>query len=293
MRLPQIRQGSILAGGGLPMKIITLVDNHAMAESACASEHGFSVYIETEKRRILFDTGCGSMFLENARNLGVDLADIDTLIISHGHYDHAGGVRTLLETFSFDSLPMFTGEGFFNRKFVNEVQGERELGVNFDGEYLLSKGVDHQMVGKDPVLIGEGMYLLSYFSGKEENEDLNPRFLLETGEGVEIDRFNDEVSLVFDTPEGLVLIVGCSHPGILRMVERVKSTFGKPVKALLGGIHLYDAGEEKMKRVSDALLAMDIGTLGVSHCTGDAAAEYLKAHSDHFFVNAAGKRTEL
>ena len=137
------------------------------------------------------------------------------------------------------------------------------------------------------------MYLISRFTGKDENEDLNPRFLLEAEDGVEIDRFNDEVSLVFDTPEGLVLIVGCSHPGILRMVERVKSTFGKPVRALLGGIHLYDAGEEKMKRVSDTLIGMDIGTLGVSHCTGDAASHYLRAHTDRFFVNAAGRRTEL
>ncbi|MBN2861469.1 MAG: MBL fold metallo-hydrolase [Sphaerochaetaceae bacterium] len=275
------------------MKITTLVDNHAMEGSVCGSEHGFSVYIETEKHRILFDTGCGSLFLENARRLSVDLSAIDTLIISHGHYDHAGGVRTLLETFSFDSLPMFTGEGFFNRKFVKEPQGERELGVSFDSEYLRSRGVDHQTVGKDPVLIGDGIYLLSRFTGKDENEDLNPRFLLETDEGVEVDRFNDEVSLVFDTPEGLILIVGCSHPGILRIVERVKSTFGKPIKALLGGIHLYDASEEKMKRVSDALIGMHIETLGVSHCTGDAAGEYLKARTDRFFINAAGKQTEL
>ena len=113
------------------MKITTLVDNHAMENSSCGSEHGFSVYIETDTHRILFDTGCGSLFLENARKLDVDLSLIDTLIISHGHYDHAGGVRTLLDTFTFDSLPMFTGEGFFNRKFVREEQGRTGAGCRF------------------------------------------------------------------------------------------------------------------------------------------------------------------
>ncbi len=275
------------------MTITTLSDNHALEGSSCTAEHGFSMYIESGDRKILFDTGCGTLFLENARQLGVDLSAIDTLIISHGHYDHGGGVRSLLDTFSYTSLTMYTGEGFFNRKFVREEEGERYTGVDYDAAFLVEKGIDYQTVGRDPVMIGEGIYLISRFTGKEENDDLNPRFLIEDKKGVHIDLFNDEVSLVFETPDGLILITGCSHPGILNMVEKVRDTFGKPVKTLLGGIHLYDANEVKMKRVADALLSSGIKTLGVSHCTGDAAEEYLAERTDRFFLNSAGVVKEL
>ncbi len=273
------------------MKIVTLVDNHAVDGIGCASEHGFSAYIEYGNRKILFDTGCGELVLRNARALGVDLSLIDTLIISHGHYDHGGGVLSLLETFSYPSLSLYTGEGIFKRKFVKEEEGEKELGPGFDSRSLADHGLIHHEVARS-LSIGEGIHLISHFSGAD-NADLNPRFLIDEEAGEQIDPFNDEISLLLESPEGAIFIVGCSHPGIMRMVERVKREFGFPIRVLIGGIHLYDATDEKRSRVLDQLIAEDIGQLALSHCTGDEAAHYLEEHTSNYLFNAAGTVLEF
>ena len=105
------------------MKITTLSDNNALKMSGCESEHGFSTLIEYNGYTILFDTGKGTLFLENAERLHKDLSKIDTLVISHGHYDHGGGVRTLLENHTYTNLTLYTGKNFFNKKFCRPLYG--------------------------------------------------------------------------------------------------------------------------------------------------------------------------
>ncbi len=274
------------------MVITTLTDNNAKKGSGCKSEHGFSVLIEYNGSTILFDTGKSDLFIKNAQILNKDLSTIDSLVISHGHYDHGGGVKALLENFDYNRLTIYTGEGFLKRKFVVENGVERELGVNFDRHYLNSKKVIWRTVCHETLMIQPGFFLVSCFKHLKA-EHVNRRFLIEDEDGVRIDHFTDEICLVIDTPKGLVMIAGCSHPGILSMIASVSERFSRPIYALLGGIHLYDADEGRRKMVLDALVELNLPLLGVSHCTGAEAAAYLEEHCPNFFLNNAGTITTI
>ena len=274
------------------MIITTLIDNNALEGSLCQSEHGFSTLIEYNGCNILFDTGKGDAFLHNAHILNKDLSKLDYLIISHGHYDHGGGVRALLDTHSYQDLTLLTGKGFLDKKYVVEEGKERYLGVDFDGHYLNEKGVIWKTVCTDTLMIHPGVFVISSFSHVKP-ENFNSRFLISNEDGIHTDHFEDEISLVFDTPKGLVLIVGCSHPGILSMIASVSDRFARPIYALLGGIHLFDVEDEVRRRVLDNLISLRIPLLGVSHCTGDKAATYLERNCPYYFYNGAGKVTTI
>lgn len=274
------------------MVITTLSDNNALMDSECKSEHGFSTLIEYNGHTILFDTGKSDLFIQNAKVLGKDLSTVDTLVISHGHYDHGGGVRSLLDNYSYQNLTLYTGKGFLDRKFVVEEGKERYLGVDFDQHYLNEKNVIWKSVCSDTLMILPGVFLVSSFH-HIKGEHFNPRFKVERENNIDEDHFEDEVSLVFDTPKGLVLIVGCSHPGILSIIASVQERFARPLYALLGGIHLYDVEDEYRRKILDNLISLRIPLLGVSHCTGDKAATYLASHYPYYFLNSAGKVTTI
>ncbi|MFA5570462.1 MAG: MBL fold metallo-hydrolase [Sphaerochaetaceae bacterium] len=271
------------------VKITTLIDNYAIEESSCKAEHGFSCFIEYEETRILFDTGQSDALLANAEKLGVDLSELDILILSHAHYDHTGGVVPLLTQFPYERLHLYTGRGFELGKYAQEKEGLRYLGPDFDQQYLSSKNVMWHSTCCDTVMVRKGVWLLSQFDRVHPIEGMNKRFIVDNGERVmKVDPFDDEVALVLDTPKGLVMIVGCSHPGILNMVDNLAHRFSKPLYALIGGIHLHDADEQRINIVSDTLMERDISILATSHCTGDRAVEVLKNRHQGFVENRAG-----
>lgn len=270
------------------VKLTTLVDNHALATSDLKSEHGFSCFIEVGPVRILFDTGMSSLFLQNAEMLGVDLSRISHVVISHAHYDHGGGVLHLLKKFSYQSLSLWTGKGFEYPKYADEAEGMRYLGPDFTTGHLNEHGIMWHTVCSDTVMIHPGIWLVGNFDRIHPIEKANPRFVIERGAHKVVDDFSDEIALVVDTPKGLVLIVGCSHPGILNIVDSVRSRFSKPLYALIGGIHLYDASPERRDAVVKDLCEQSIPKLGVSHCTGDEAGALLAQACPGYFSNMAG-----
>jgi 7,8-dihydropterin-6-yl-methyl-4-(beta-D-ribofuranosyl)aminobenzene 5'-phosphate synthase len=275
------------------VRITTLTDNHALPGSDLESEHGFSCFLEIQDVRILFDTGKSDMFLRNAEKLHVDLSRIDHLIISHGHYDHGGGVQALIDHFEYPALSMWTGKGFDRPKFVDDPDGIRMLNPDIDAKQIYQQNIMWHTVCNDVVMIHPGIWLVTNFDRIHAIEKPNPRFFLEEGDHRIIDPFNDEISLVVDCPQGLLMVAGCSHPGILNMVDTVRSRFSRPLFALIGGIHLYDASDERRKAVVAGLIDRKIPHVGVSHCTGDEAAEMLKTSCEGFFVNCAGQVTEF
>jgi 7,8-dihydropterin-6-yl-methyl-4-(beta-D-ribofuranosyl)aminobenzene 5'-phosphate synthase len=273
------------------VKITTLMDNHPLPNTRLSCEHGFSCFIEVGSLRMLFDTGKSEAFLRNSETLHVDLSKLDDVIISHAHYDHGGGVLSLLKTHSFQGLSMWTGRGFETPKYADESDTLRYLGVDFDAKTINHFGVMWHTVCDDTIMIHPGVWLVSGFSHLQPLEKPNPRFVIDQGQGRMIDDFKDEISLVIDSPKGLILIVGCSHPGILNMLDSVQARFSRPLYALIGGIHLYDASPERREMVVHELIQRNIPKLGVSHCTGDEAAEELEKSCTGFFRNRAGTVT--
>lgn len=276
------------------IRITTLVDNHALPGTELEAEHGFSCLVEAGGKNVLFDTGGDDLFIRNARKLGIDLGSLDHLAISHGHWDHAGGVVPLLEQFSHGHLMMWTGKGFEDPKYSDDPDGMRFTGFGFDRKFVESHHVTWHAVCSDTVMIEPGIWLVSSFDPIHPMEVPNPKFLVKRSKPELVpDDFSDEIAMVLDSPQGLVMITGCSHPGILNMIDAVDARFSKPLYALIGGIHLYDATPERRKVVTKGLADRAITLLGVSHCTGEEASGMLETSYPGYFANLAGTVTVI
>ncbi len=267
-----------------------LIDNLSDSPQIRA-EHGFSALIEANGRTILFDTGQTDGFLVNAHRMGKSITTVDTVVISHGHYDHAGGIRSLLD---LDIQPVcFTGKGFFTPKYGDDPGNLKYLGVDFTRKDLADAGWDHRVVDIAPYRICDGIWILTGFERKDPYEVIPSRFLQIDDEGNrKQDLFEDEIMLVIEGEKGLVLIVGCSHPGICNMLATVKTMFHKPIFALIGGTHLRSASLEHIDHVADMLEQERIELIGLSHCTGDRAVDLFRNRGLNVNRQVAGSMLE-
>lgn len=256
------------------MKLITLMDNLPSENKSLVHEHGLSVLLEKKRRRFLFDCGASEATLYNAHRLGVDLEHLDGVILSHSHYDHASGYRDLVEEGLGGSI-LYTGEGFFRRKYADNGVRYTDLSCGFTKEFLEEYHIE-QRVCKDTMQIAPGVWLVGNFERSHAFETIPKRFVKETETGMEPDGFEDEICLAVETKKGLVVLVGCSHPGILNMIETVHCRLDQPVYAVYGGTHLAEAGEERIRETVTALKEMGLVILGFSHCSGELAERMTK-----------------
>ena len=258
------------------IRITALMENMAGREDLRA-EHGLSLLIEYGDRRVLFDCGQSGAFLENARCLGISLEDLDAVMLSHSHYDHARGYRDLAA--SGKAAPvLYTGTGFFEPKYSRQEEGYSDRSCGFEREFPEEHRVCHREV-ENMAEIFPGMWLLTGFPRKAAFETIPEKFLRKTETGYLPDDFHDEVCLVLEAEGGVVMLVGCSHPGIVNMVTEVKARLGKPVRAVFGGTHLSEAPIERLRSTLDALADAGVETLGFCHCSGSAVEALVEGDS--------------
>ncbi|GAB1481782.1 MBL fold metallo-hydrolase [Treponema sp.] len=261
-------------------RILTLMDNSSGPVSTLA-EHGLSFYIEHEGQTLLFDTGRSAAFLHNASTLKVNLEKLEAVVLSHAHYDHGGGLRALYE--QLESVPpLWTGPCFFDKKYSNEASGLRYLGLDFDESFLSEQEIpQYQVEGslkktvKKEIL--DSVYLINGFARSHTIEKIAPRFVVQRDGKIVEDDFMDEVCLVLDKKDGILVILGCAHPGIMNMLASVLALFQKPLLAVLGGSHLVEADEERRHTSLSYLERLACPLLALGHCTGDSAAKDLRA----------------
>jgi 7,8-dihydropterin-6-yl-methyl-4-(beta-D-ribofuranosyl)aminobenzene 5'-phosphate synthase len=262
-------------------KLYTLIEN-TVNDSTFHCEHGLSFWLEYDDNRVLFDTGKSGLFLENAKTLGIDISSTTALVISHGHYDHSGGVPDLLEHTDF-SAPAWVGEGFFERKVSLDDAGPRYNGNPFSPELFASKGIAvHTIDGRkdSPVSIklAKGLYILAGFPRKHSEETIPPRLVLEHGKRTERDPFSDEICIVADLGSSVAVIVGCSHPGIMNILDTVLDVFKKPIHSVYGGSHLYEADRKRIETTTRYLAKNEIQIAAFGHCTGEEATTFMQKH---------------
>ena len=260
----------------MPMKCTVLIENSGGSRQGLVCEHGLSVLIETGDRQLLFDTGSSGHFLDNAAVLGFQLEKtLSMVVLSHNHYDHTDGLPRLAES-SLQSLEVHVGPDFFRKKYALEDDGTLKYsGSRCTPEDLNRLGhrvVEHRAPCTQLL---QDVYLLTSFSSQERN----PRFKVFREGVMEVDGFGDESVIVLNTSERLVVLSGCAHPGILTILEGVRSQFARPVIALLGGTHLMDSSGEQLEKTAAALTHASLKLLGCSHCTGSEAVHLLKRSS--------------
>lgn len=260
------------------LHITALMDNKPTENKALIAEHGLSLYVEHNGRRILFDCGSGPNPLHNAHRLGVELKDLDAVVISHSHYDHAAGFRDLTEN-GLGSRELYTGPHFFEPKYARNGVRYTDLSAGFDRAFLTRYGVNcHEVT--EPQKLYPGVWLIPGFPRVHEFEKIPNRFVRRTENGFLVDDFSDEICMALQVEGGLAVLVGCSHPGILNMITYVSNLLKQPIKAVFGGTHLVEADESRIHLTVERLREMGLEILGLSHCSGEAADCAICANPD-------------
>ncbi|MGO5028376.1 MBL fold metallo-hydrolase [Candidatus Agathobaculum pullicola] len=255
------------------MRIFTLMENTACApEYAC--EHGLSFCIETGGRKLLFDMGQSDLFVKNACALGIDLSEVDMAFVSHGHYDHGGGLAAFLEI--NDHAPVYVHEKAFAPHFSRKPEGIKDIGL----DTALAENPRLRRVS-GVTQIDRCLTLFSDITGKDcvptGNRTLYER---ENGQFVP-DRFTHEQSLIVREGDTAVLFTGCAHRGVINICARAKELLGRDPDVVIGGMHLFSPSTGKSEpdeniRVVAARLAETESRYYTCHCTGPHAYDVLR-----------------
>lgn len=254
-------------------RITVLCENSVGPISGTLGEHGFAALIEREGMVLLFDTGQGATLLHNAARLKRDLQSVKMVALSHGHYDHTGGLRPLLEQCGPKEVLAHPGL-FANRYRVKDTGESIPIGIPDTKETLIHLGAAFDLSERFRE-IAPGIFLTGHVprnSGFEHGDS----GLYCDDTGCMPDLIADDQSLVIDTDRGLILVLGCCHAGIVNTIEYVIHTMGKnTIYAIIGGTHLGFCSTEQLGETVQRLHRYGIRKLCGSHCTGFAAASRL------------------
>ncbi len=250
------------------LKLAVLSENTVGTSGGLIGEWGLSIYIEAGGMKILFDTGESGALLSNADALGIDLQSVQALVLSHGHYDHTGGMRSFLRRRG--KLPVYAHPDLFACHHVTPEK-PRYIGVPYRKELLENLGAEFVFV-KEHFEIARGVLISGEVPRKRvfknEKESL---FSMENGKRVIPDPFHDDMSLYCVTPEGLFIVLGCAHAGLINIVEHARQVTGESrVYGIIGGAHLGPAPVEQQEATISYLRELDLQFLGANHCTGQA-----------------------
>jgi 7,8-dihydropterin-6-yl-methyl-4-(beta-D-ribofuranosyl)aminobenzene 5'-phosphate synthase len=228
-------------------------------------EHGLSFYIEIGVTKLLFDAGQSAAFLDNARRLGIDLASLDAVVLSHGHYDHEGGL-TAVAGLGRRPVPLYAGKGFNDARYSKV--GDTLVSIGLEAVAAAIAEAFPVCIIESPREITAGLFILPK-AARVDGSSASPRFR-RICEGKEVvDCFDDELSLVLRDEEGISVITGCAHRGIVNIARQAMAAFpGRPLKALIGGFHLVDGSPDTVMETASAIAALEPKIVYCSHCTG-------------------------
>jgi len=275
---------------------ITILCENTVGKLIGSGEHGFSAFIETEHGNYLFDTGSGHSVIANSLVLNKSLRNIEKIYLSHGHYDHSGGLPEVLKLRGKVDVHVHP-HIFLDRIAVLKENGEekkRFVGIPYKKRYLEVLGANF-IFNTDFVEVENRIFLTGEVPKITPFEKPDPRLFSETDGKTAPDIFLDDQSLVLDTEKGLVLVLGCAHSGMINIIDHVIRKTGKEnFKAILGGTHLDFLTPEQLEESIKALKKMTIDKIGVSHCTGMRASFRLQQEfGDRFSYGCVGSFLEF
>lgn len=275
------------------LDITVLVDDR-VTKKGLLGEHGWSLLIEVDSRLFLWDTGQGGMVLEhNARALGVDLSRIEKIFLSHGHYDHTGGLQTVLN--HAPEAEVYAHPHAFNRKYRRQPGGKgfRENGIPVYTRESLEVACGGLTVSKEPVEVIPGFWLSGEVPRKRGPEMIRNFY---TDQACTVpDRLLDDQSIFVRTENGTVVLLACSHSGLINILDAAEQVTGREsVHTVVGGLHLTHEPPGASRSVLDELLRRNVQVLGPAHCTGGQAdAELRLAFPGEYLTVVTGSRFSL
>ncbi|TCK92687.1 7,8-dihydropterin-6-yl-methyl-4-(beta-D-ribofuranosyl)aminobenzene 5'-phosphate synthase [Natranaerovirga hydrolytica] len=275
------------------MKVITLLENRTISkEYKC--KHGLSLYIETSNHKILFDTGTDDSFVQNACKLGVNLEDIDIAVISHGHYDHGGGLEAFLKCNS--KAKIYIQKSAFDKHLIKLFKVVKyNIGLN-------KKLIDNNRFEfvDNMIKIDNELVLLGNVQGDKLIPKGNDKLLKENRQGLVVqDDFEHEISLLINDQGKYSLFCGCAHKGIVNIIERTKDIIDNELNTVIGGFHLMGMNIKKSESkkflddLSSMLIINNIDKYYTCHCTGEQAYSYLSQKMKNLDELKTGKVIEI
>jgi 7,8-dihydropterin-6-yl-methyl-4-(beta-D-ribofuranosyl)aminobenzene 5'-phosphate synthase len=268
--------------------LTTLCENTA-GKPGFMAEWGLSILIQTDSANVLFDTGGNFAAVRNADKLGVDLRAVDKIVLSHSHADHTGGLREVLRRTGPKEI--IAHPAIWELKYTKRAYERREafIGIPFTRAELELFGASFTL-RKEPVHIADTIVTTGEIAQTTDFEGIEPIFYVKEDGSLRNDPIPDDLSLIVRTQQGLVIVLGCAHRGIISTIRHAQTITGEErVHTVVGGTHLFPKTDEQVERTIVALQEIGVQKLGVSHCTGfHAAARLAQAFGDTFFMNNAG-----
>lgn len=279
------------------MKIrITILCENLIGQRVGLGEHGFSAFIETDRGDYLFDTGGGRSIVANSLTLNKDLRTVQKIFLSHGHYDHTGGLPEVLKLKGNVDVHAHP-HVFLDRMSVLKENGKetkRFIGIPYKKRYLESLGANF-IFNSEFVEVEKGMFLTGEVPRKTSFEKPDPRLFSEINGKTQPDVFLDDQSLIIESEKGVILVLGCAHSGMINIIHHVINKTGeKKFYAILGGTHLDFLTPEQLEESINVLNQLEIERIGVSHCTGmKAACRLYQEFGDRYFYGYVGSVLEV
>jgi len=255
---------------------ITVLVENSVASYDVMAEHGLSFWIDTGSRCILSDTGQSNLIIANAQKLKADLDAVDTVILSHGHYDHTGGLTDVLAN-AADEVNIYFHPKAILPRYHKSNKLSREIGMPAHCINTLQARNTGVKTITIPTEIAPGITITGEVPRIHPEEKDDQGFYWDA-EGTNVDRIPDDQSLFMNTPAGTVVVLGCAHSGVINTLDYIyKLTNRQPMLAVMGGMHLHSASENRIAWTIDSLRRFGIRKIYPSHCTGAKAVQAIWA----------------
>ena len=276
------------------MKITVLVENTGPSELKI--EHGLSLYIEFNDKKYLLDAGPSDSFFKNAHALSIDLDRVDKAVLSHGHYDHGDGFMVFLN--QYKDKVVYGAKNIFDDYYSGSGGSVHYIGLSSKLKQMKNR---FNTISKD-TKIDEKIYLILDDVSNTKEIGVQKKLYKKVDDVLQPDNFDHELSLVFDTPKGLVICNSCSHAGLESIVDNIKKRLNKPVYAYVGGLHMKSTKnhietlsftEEQIQNLC-IFIKKNIQYVLTGHCTGNVSYDLLKKYlKDRIDFLTTGKTIEI